>query len=71
MQILTDTNNVIGRLFGNIAAKEPRPLGSCQYQVVSLTEQVVKEILPAGDTLKNGIADVLTSAVIWEKMQPF
>ena len=23
MQILTDTNNVIGRLFGNIAAKAP------------------------------------------------
>ena len=41
------------------------PLGSSRYHVVGLTEQIVKEILPAGDTLKNGVANVLTSAVIW------
>ena len=41
------------------------PLGSCRYEVVGLTEEVVKTILPAGHTLRNGVADVLLSAVIW------
>ena len=41
------------------------PLGSCRYHVEGLTEQIVKEILPAGDSLKDGVAEILTCAVIW------
>ena len=41
------------------------PLGSCRYHVDGLTDEIVKIILPAGDSLKPGVANVLTSAVIW------